>query len=79
MKLLHSFLLMFALALGACGHGSDSVNSSDNKAYDNIMTRTSIRQFTDEAVSRSAVDSLLRAGMAAPTADRKSTRLNSSH
>lgn len=71
MKLLHFYLLVLALALGACGRGSDSASSSENRAYDNIMTRTSIRQYTDEAVSRSAVDSLLRAGMAAPTAANK--------
>lgn len=71
MKLLHFYLLVLVLALGACGRGSDSASSSENRAYDNIMTRTSIRQYTDEAVSRSAVDSLLRAGMAAPTAANK--------
>ncbi len=35
---------------------------------DNIMTRTSIRQFTDEPVNPQDVETLLRAGMAAPTA-----------
>lgn len=37
-------------------------------AYANIMNRTSIRQYTDRTVSDAAIDSLLRAGMAAPTA-----------
>ena len=35
---------------------------------DNIMTRTSIRRYTDEPVSPQDVETLLRAGMAAPTA-----------
>ena len=34
----------------------------------NIMTRTSIRQYTAEPVSQQDVETLLRAGMAAPTA-----------
>ena len=32
------------------------------------MTRTSIRQYTDETVSKADIDTMLRAGMAAPTA-----------
>lgn len=39
--------------------------------YENIMTRTSVRQYTDMKVSAGAVDSLLRAAMAAPTAGNK--------
>lgn len=35
---------------------------------DNIMTRTSIRRYTDEPISPKDVETLLRAGMAAPTA-----------
>ena len=43
--------------------------SSDAQAViNNIMTRTSIRQYTDEPVSQQYVETLLRAGMAAPTA-----------
>lgn len=46
--------------------------SVDNEVKDNaietIMTRTSIRSFTDRAVSADTVEMLLRAGMAAPTA-----------
>lgn len=72
MKILHLYLLLIAVALCACGNPAEStVNEAAGDAYDNIMTRTSIRQFTAEAVSRSAVDSLLRAGMAAPTAANK--------
>lgn len=38
------------------------------KAYNAIMTRTSVRSYSDHGVSDEAVDSLLRAAMAAPTA-----------
>ena len=37
-------------------------------AINNIMTRTSIRQYTDETVSKADIETMLRAGMAAPTA-----------
>lgn len=37
----------------------------------NIRTRTSIRQFTDEPLSRHQLDRLLHAGMAAPSAGNK--------
>ena len=40
-------------------------------AMDVIMTRTSIRQYTDQTVSADTIETLLRAGMAAPTAVNK--------
>ena len=40
-------------------------------AVEAIMTRTSIRSFTDRAVSADTIEMLLRAGMAAPTAVNK--------
>lgn len=42
-------------------------SSGRNAAYDNILSRKSVRSFTAELVSREAVDSLLRAAMAAPS------------
>ncbi len=38
---------------------------------ENIMTRSSVRSYTDAAVENKKVDVLLRAGMAAPTAGNK--------
>lgn len=35
---------------------------------DNIMTRTSIRQFTDQPVAKDTLDAIVKAGMAAPSA-----------
>ena len=42
-----------------------------NSAIENIMSRTSVRSYTDRKVSREQVDTLLRAAMAAPTAGNK--------
>lgn len=71
-------LRVFALALFAAllmtGCNSNetvqTVEKTDNGkiAIDNIMTRTSIRSFTDRPVAADTVEMLLRAGMAAPTA-----------
>ena len=44
---------------------------SENEAIKNIMTRTSIRKYTDQPVSKADIETLLRAGMAAPTAVNK--------
>jgi len=50
-------------------HDITAPKSSDAQAViNNIMTRTSIRQYTNEPVSQQDVETLLRAGMAAPTA-----------
>lgn len=46
-----------------CGKGA--------AALETIMTRTSVRQFTDEAVKPCCVEKMLRAAMAAPTAVNK--------
>lgn len=40
----------------------------ENEAIKNIMTRTSVRKYTDAPVSKENIETLLRAGMAAPTA-----------
>lgn len=44
---------------------------SENEAIKNIMTRTSIRKYTDQPVSKADIETMLRAGMAAPTAVNK--------
>lgn len=45
--------------------------SSADVVINNIMTRTSIRSFTDEPLTDSQIETLLRAGMAAPSAVNK--------
>lgn len=43
-------------------------NTSGMDAIECIMTRTSVRQYSDKAVPDSIIERILRAGMAAPTA-----------
>ena len=43
-------------------------NRDAQAAISNIMTRTSIRQYTNEPVTKADIETMLRAGMAAPTA-----------
>lgn len=52
---------------------SDGLTACDasQAVIDNIMTRTSIRQFTDREISADTLTTLLKAGMAAPTAVNK--------
>lgn len=51
---------------------AESASTIGGKAIvENIMTRTSIRQYTDLPISADTIEILLRAGMAAPTAVNK--------
>lgn len=60
---------MLALAMTAGVAAQQKTQKSDAQvAINNIMTRTSIRQYTNEAVSKADIETMLRAGMAAPTA-----------
>ena len=73
-KVLTLALLAAVLMTGCnCNESVQPVEKTDNGkiAIDNIMTRTSIRSFTDRAVSADTIEMLLRAGMAAPTAVNK--------
>ena len=61
------------LALGACTtqnneEKSQVKNDNGQAAIENIMTRTSIRQFKAQPVEQDKVDILLKAAMAAPSA-----------
>ena len=62
--------LLAVVLMTSCNGNSQTKNNADNKnaAIETIMTRTSIRSFTDQAVADETVETLLRAGMAAPTA-----------
>lgn len=55
---------------GTSSNTGTETGSSDttNIAYDCILTRASCRSFTDVKVSDAAIDSLMKAAMAAPTA-----------
>ncbi len=64
------------LALGACSTqgNEENKNASDTSidkcqaAIENIMTRTSIRQYKDQPVEQEKIDVMLKAAMAAPSA-----------
>ena len=49
----------------------ESAQADGQNAIDCIMTRTSVREYTDKQIPDSVVESLLKAGMAAPTAMNK--------
>ncbi len=59
--------LLTALVAAALLCGCKAQDSAPS-ALDVIMTRTSIRSFTGEAVSKAQLETILKAGMAAPTA-----------
>lgn len=65
---------MAVLTMCACGVTAQTENDKvvltpeQQAAYDNIMTRTSIRSWQDRTVEDEKIEMLLRAGMAAPTA-----------
>ncbi len=60
------------MATSSCSqHGGQAPVTPDNTAgivVENIMTRTSIRQFTGQPVGKDTLETLVKAGMAAPTA-----------
>jgi nitroreductase len=74
MKNLVFAMAIALLALGACTTQGTEENKEaatvDNgqAAIENIMTRTSIRQYKDQPVEQEKIDIMLKAAMAAPTA-----------
>ena len=61
-------VIFIMLALAMIAGVSAQQKSEAQAAINNIMTRTSIRQYTNEPVSKADIETMLRAGMAAPTA-----------
>lgn len=70
-------LVVSSCVFASCGSSNakkDETTMKENggnpteAVIENIMTRTSIRQFTDRPVSKDTLDILVKAGMAAPTA-----------
>lgn len=48
-----------------------SAQSTEEAIIENIMTRSSVRSFTDQKVENDKIETLLKAGMAAPTAGNR--------
>lgn len=66
-----SVALLFAVIKIVASRNTKQAGSVANAVIDNIMTRTSIRSFTDEALTDVLIETLLKAGMAAPSAVNK--------
>ena len=67
------FIAAALLALASChqeGENKDAAGTVDKgqAAIENIMTRTSIRQYKNQPVEQEKIDIMLKAAMAAPTA-----------
>lgn len=65
------FCLMALMGVMTVSAQQKVENKDAQAAINNIMTRTSIRQYTNEPVSKADIETMLRAGMAAPTAVNK--------
>ncbi|MBP3420052.1 MAG: nitroreductase family protein [Marinifilaceae bacterium] len=63
--------VVILVAAVACSGNGVSKSVKVNEAYDNIMTRTSIRSYTSQTISKDTITLLLKAGMASPTAVNK--------
>ena len=72
-KILSAFAALVVLtSCNSSEQKAETAATTDGKAIiENIMTRTSIRQFTNQTISADTIETLLRAGMAAPTAVNK--------
>ena len=73
MKKLFFAMAATLLTLGSCSTQENkeaTASDTDNgqAAIENIMTRTSIRQYKDQPVEQEKIDIMLKAAMAAPTA-----------
>ena len=67
MKKLTTLMLALAMTAGV----SAQQKAESDAAIKNIMTRTSVRKYTNETVTKVDIETMLRAGMAAPTAVNK--------
>lgn len=67
-KILLLFVMTFAMF--SCSKNA-SENAQSKGALDVIMSRVSVRHFTGEKISQEQLETILRAGMAAPTAVNK--------
>ena len=53
---------------GKDGNKSEAAGNATEAVINNIMTRTSIRQFTSQPIAKDTLNALVKAGMAAPSA-----------
>ena len=70
-KILNLGVLAGLLLLAACNSETTETtgtNPAESIVLNNIMTRVSVRNYTDQAIDEATTEKLLRAGMAAPSA-----------
>ena len=70
-SVLLSVVASVGLAFGSCSGSGSETDSACSSTIEDIMTRTSVRSYSDREVESGKVDTLLRAAMAAPTAANK--------
>lgn len=77
-KILSMAAAAVAILAASCAQAPEASSSHDDApvcdsaaVITNIMTRTSIRQFTDSPIPTATMETILHAGMAAPTAMNK--------
>ena len=58
--------IMLALAMTAGASAQQKENSDAQAAINNIMTRTSIRQYTDEPVSKTDIETIPKPAQLSP-------------
>ena len=68
-----SALFLTTVIMSSCSEQKVEKEMSDSQnataaVIENIMTRTSIRQFTDQPIAKDTLDLVVKAGMAAPSA-----------
>lgn len=69
-------LVILSVKIVYTGNNDDMNNEvtaqqDQNTALENILTRSSVRAYTDQAISDAQIDTLMRAAMSAPTAVNK--------
>lgn len=64
-------MILSLMAMACVLSVSAQCEKCSNDVIKNIMTRTSIRKYTDQSIKKADIETLLRAGMAAPTAVNK--------
>lgn len=67
--------IAIAIAMTSCQEGQKEDNQPTSEKtmtpIENIMTRASVRQFTNQPISKDTLETIVKAGMAAPTAVNK--------
>ncbi len=66
-----AFVVLAATSLTAPSAQNSEPINEEQIILNSIMTRTSVRKYSDETISESTMETILKAGMAAPTAGNR--------